>query len=221
MGVLFCNDDGTVRYKDIDGLDARADGAASHGGFLQIEMVRLVEAHRHKDVGVRCIKALLEWMNAREGGRESTLRWGAEYNTLHSSWTLAALEPGLETTKEDWGRARTSAQEEQPSAEEEAHEEERKAQAIIANRKVALQWARLGFCQAKFAGPASRRRPRWLSSRSQRRRRSRQQPRLTSHSANTSSAAPRRAARPHSSRMFAGSWLRAPTLTACTLCTAR
>ena len=151
MGVLFCNDDGTVRYKDIDGLDARADGAASHGGFLQIEMVRLVEAHRHKDVGVRCIKALLEWMNAREGGRESTLRWGAEYNTLHSSWTLAALEPGLETTKEDWGRARTSAQEEQPSAEEEAHEEERKAQAIIANRKVALQWARLGFCQAKFA----------------------------------------------------------------------
>jgi len=151
MGVLFCNDDGTVRYKDIDGLDARADGAASHGGFLQIEMVRLVEAHRHKDVGVRCIKALLEWMNAREGGRESTLRWGAEYNTLHSSWTLAALEPGLETTEEDWGRARRSAQEEQPSAEEEAHEEERKAQTVIANRKVALQWARLGFCQAKFA----------------------------------------------------------------------
>ena len=146
MGVLFCNDDGTVRFADIDGLDATADDAASHGGFLQIEMVRLDEEHRHKDVGVRCIKALLEWMNAREEGRQSTLPW---WNTLHSSWTLAALQPGLETTEED--RRRYFAQEKEPSAEEKAREEERKAQAIIAHRKVALQWARLGFRQAQFA----------------------------------------------------------------------
>ena len=150
MGVLFCNDDGTVRFADIDGLDATADGAASHGGFLQIEMVRLDEEHRHKDVGVRCIKALLEWMNAREEGRQSTLPW---WNTLHSSWTLAALQPGLETTEED--RRRYFAQEKEPSAEEKAREEEREeereAQAIIARRKVALQWARLGFRQAQFA----------------------------------------------------------------------
>ena len=175
MGVLFCNDDGTVRYADIDGLDAGTDGAASRGGFLQIELVTLVEAHRHKDVGVRCVKALLEWMNARDERERrerkerraaqrpdlsrppdaAALDWltgGRECKNLHSSWTLAALMPGLETTAEDTLRMRNpAAHNAEPSAEELAREEKAAAQAVIARRKVALQWARLGFRQAKFA----------------------------------------------------------------------
>ena len=36
MGVCFCNEDGSLRYKDLDSLTAEADGAASTGGFLQV-----------------------------------------------------------------------------------------------------------------------------------------------------------------------------------------
>ena len=157
MSVLFCNGDGTVRYADIDGLEAGADRAASRGGFLQIEMVSLVEAHRQKDVGVRCVKALLEWMNARDE-REHRERRSSyqtfvtpEYKILHSSWTLAALMPGLETTAEDRLRWRQMDREGEPTAEEQAREEEREAQNAVARDKVRRQWARLGFRQAKFA----------------------------------------------------------------------
>jgi len=53
VGVTFCNGDGTLRYKDLDGLSVTEDSAASTGGFPHIEQVSLDVEHRRKDVGVR------------------------------------------------------------------------------------------------------------------------------------------------------------------------
>ena len=172
MGVCFCNDDGTLRYKDLDGLTAEQDGAASSGGFLQIEMVSIVEAHRHQDLGIRCVKALLEWLNARDtcerqarknantasrpppgSGEGAYLAWmesaarKPEWKYLHCGWTLAVLATGTETTDEDRARYHAEAMGAQPGG---AAKAEREQAHKLALRKVTLQWARLGFRQAKF-----------------------------------------------------------------------
>lgn len=55
-----------ARYEDLDGITEEQDGAASGGGFLQIEQVSISTTHRRKDLGVRCVKRLLEWLNDRD-----------------------------------------------------------------------------------------------------------------------------------------------------------
>lgn len=174
MGVCFCNDDGTLRYKTLDGLTEEQDGAASSGGFLQIEQVSIDEAHRHKDLGIRCIKTLLQWLNVRDArerqehkqaDREAIKDLSAggdmwarlskpEYHYLHAGWSLAVIQPGLLNTREDHDRMREKSNREMAgrelSAEDQAREDERMAQQVIAIRKMTQQWARLGFTQAKF-----------------------------------------------------------------------
>ena len=174
MSVCFCNDDGSLRYKDLDGLTEEQDGAASQGGFLQIELVSISEAHRRKDLGVRCVKKLLEWLNTRDarqcqehdeasrlprGDMDGLMGWLAPRKPLNTcvraGWTLAVLQPGLENTPEDHAclreEHRREIEGEEPSAADQAREAERMAQQKAARRKVAQQWARLGFRQAKFA----------------------------------------------------------------------
>jgi hypothetical protein len=156
MGVCFCNDDGTLRYEDLNGLTKEQDAAASSGGFLQIEEVSISEAHRRKDLGVRCVKKLLEWLNARDV-RQCEENTGIKplYKCLRAGWTLAVLQPGLENTEEDRKRWREEHEREreggEPSAADQAQKAERMALRKAGKRKVTQQWARLGFQQACFA----------------------------------------------------------------------
>ncbi len=121
MSVCFCNDDGSLRYEDLDGITEEQDGAASGGGFLQIEQVSISTTHRRKDLGVRCVKRLLEWLNDRDarqcpehkqafeaarpppGDVEAMLTWleseESLNKTLRAGWSLAVLQPGLENTE--------------------------------------------------------------------------------------------------------------------------
>ena len=177
MSVCFCNDDGSLRYEDLDGITEEQDGAASGGGFLQIEQVSISTTHRRKDLGVRCVKRLLEWLNDRDarqcqehkqafeaarpppGDVEAMLTWleseESLYKTLRAGWSLAVLQPGLENTEEDRGRwheeHRRKMEGEEPSAADQAREAERMAVRKVARRNVTQQWARLGFRQACFA----------------------------------------------------------------------
>jgi len=156
VGVTFCNDDGTLRYKDLDGLSEADDSEASRGGFLHIEMVSIREEHRHRDLGVRCIKRLLEWLNARDarerqehrqaslasqpptdGDEGAFLLWmnsrKYEYQYLHAGWTIAVLQPGVENTDADHERARALAFGEAGDTEEDA---ERNVYVAAVERKV-------------------------------------------------------------------------------------
>lgn len=128
VGATFCNDDGTLRYRDLDGLTAREDSGASRGGFLHIEQIAIDEAHRRGDLRVRCIKALLEWLNIRDAHErqeraqaspasqpptdtapEATVRPAAtrkpEREYVHAGWTIAVLQPGAENAEEEHARA--------------------------------------------------------------------------------------------------------------------
>ena len=141
MGVCFCNNDGTLRYADLDGLDAKNDSAANWGGFLQIELVSISEEHRHKDLGVRCVKAVLEWLNVqdkreREEHLQEEMRSLDLKSRLGFGWTLAVLSPGLENVGEDAECRMAAFLRDRPAS--------------ASARKVTLQWARLGFRQAKF-----------------------------------------------------------------------
>ena len=113
MSVCFCNDDGLLRYEDLDGLTEEQDGFASGGGFLQIEKVSISATHRCKDLGIRCVKWLLEWLNDRDsrqcqehkqafeaarpppGDVEALLTWlerkKPSYSTMRAGWSLAML----------------------------------------------------------------------------------------------------------------------------------
>ena len=126
MSICFCNDDGLLRYKDLDGFTKEQDGAASGGGFLQIEQVSISTTHRCKDLGVRCVKQLLEWLNERDacqcqehkqafedahpppGDVDAMLTWLESekplYKTLHAGWLIVVLQPGLENREEDCDR---------------------------------------------------------------------------------------------------------------------
>jgi hypothetical protein len=133
VGASFCHDDGTLRYKDIAGLSAGEYPQASGGGFLHIEQVAIDEAHRRGDVRLRCIKALLEWLNVRDAHereeraqapptRQPPMKTDPEAATrppptrrpereyVHAGWTLAVLQPGEENADEE--RARAAGQEE-------------------------------------------------------------------------------------------------------------
>eukprot|EP00965_Chrysotila_dentata_P086692 2861589-Pleurochrysis_carterae.AAC.2 len=127
LGMLFCNADGTVRHADIDGLDFIKHNAASYAGFLHIEMVRVDPEHRHKDLGIQSTKALLEWLNARDGTVPATHRIHSSAE-IRSHWTLAVIH--TEFCDSDL------------PAEAGAKE--------VATRKMMLQFARLGFKQAQF-----------------------------------------------------------------------
>jgi hypothetical protein len=155
MSVCFCNDDGSLRYEDLDGLTEKQDAAASSGGFLQIEEVSISEAHRHKDLGVRCVKKLLEWLNARDARQCQENTEKPLYKCLRAGWTLAVLQPGLENTEENrnrWHEEHILEMEgKEPSAADQAREAEHMALRKVAKRKVIQQWARLGFRQASFA----------------------------------------------------------------------
>jgi len=128
--LTFCNDDGTLRFSDLDGLIAGQDNPASIGGFLHIEMVSIGEQHRHRDLGVRCAKLLLEFLNVRDarerqehkaaaetwdrrleeldGDEAAYIAWlhtrKSERDYLHAGWTVAVLSTGLENTPEDHRR---------------------------------------------------------------------------------------------------------------------
>ena len=155
MGVCFCNDDGSLRYEDLNGLTREQDAAASSGGFLQIEEVSISEAHRRKDLGVRCVKKLLEWLNARDVRQCEENAGKPLYKCLRAGWTLAVLQPGLENTEEDRNRWREEHEPERegrvPSAADQAQEAERMALRKAGKRKVTQQWMRLGFQQVCFA----------------------------------------------------------------------
>lgn len=88
MGVCFCNDDGTLRYKTLNGLAKEKDDAASSGGFLQIENVSIDEAHRHKDLGIRCVKTLLEWLNVRDARERQERQQAAQLEFRNMRDTL-------------------------------------------------------------------------------------------------------------------------------------
>ena len=90
MSVCSCNGDGSLRYEDLDGLTEEMDAAASSGGFLQIEEVSISEAHRRKDLGVRCVKNLLEGLNARDARqcRENTESHCTSACALDGRWRL-------------------------------------------------------------------------------------------------------------------------------------
>ena len=155
MGVCFCNDDGSLRYEDLNGLTREQDADASSGGFLQIEEVSISEAHRRKDLGVRCVKKLLEWLNARDVRQCEENAGKPLYKCLRAGWTLAVLQPGLENTEEDRNRWHEEHRREMegrvPSAADQAQEAERMALRKAGKRKVTQQWMRLGFQQACFA----------------------------------------------------------------------
>ncbi|KAJ1472812.1 hypothetical protein T484DRAFT_1838827 [Baffinella frigidus] len=137
VGVTFCDGDGKIIYKDIDGLSAESDSAASRGGFLHIGEVKIYDGHRRMDLGLACIKTLLEWLNARDAREreEHQQAWmnngrKPEWQYLHAGWTLAVL--GVEYT----------------SHREETEEE--RARPLVVQHKVGRHWARLGFRQARF-----------------------------------------------------------------------
>lgn len=136
-------------------LRREQDAAASSGGFLQIEEVSISEAHRRKDLGVRCVKKLLEWLNARDVRQCEENAGKPLYKCLRAGWTLAVLQPGLENTEEDRNRWREEHEREreggEPSAADQAQKAERMALRKAGKRKVKQQWARLGFQQACFA----------------------------------------------------------------------
>ena len=73
MSTALCNQDGTLRFDRIQNLNRDEHWACSHGGFLQVEIVRLEQAHRGNDIGLRFFCALLEW--------------------LTDSWSLAVIHP--------------------------------------------------------------------------------------------------------------------------------
>ena len=115
VAVEFCDEDGTLRYKDLDRLSAESDSAASRGGFLHIERVAINEGHRRRDLGLACMKTLLEWLNVRDAREKEEHRQANmttrkhEWTYLHAGWTIAVLQPGVEYTEEDHERARAAA----------------------------------------------------------------------------------------------------------------
>ena len=125
VAVEFCDGDGTLRYKDLDGLSADSDSASSRGGFLHIERVAINEGHRRRDLGLASMKTLLEWLNVRDA-REREEHWQAWMTTrksectyLHAGWTIAVLQPGVGCTEEDHERLLAAALSEVGVTEEE------------------------------------------------------------------------------------------------------
>merc|ERR1712129_178490 len=90
LSATFCDTEGKVSYKDIDGLDRKAGRNASRGGFLYIQMISIEKKHRRHDVGINCLKRTLGFLN--------TLSEFEEYGDLSANWTFAALEAGLQNT---------------------------------------------------------------------------------------------------------------------------
>lgn len=161
-----CHDDGRLRYAEFHGLTAEKDSAASAGGFLHIDLVSIDPEHRRKDVGVRCVKTVLEWMNLCD--EEAHKAWGERLRSipfnftsrLRFGWSFAVMSPNSESDFGAHKRAQHAGQaEERPeqqeaaaaSREEQEHGADAEAEAVVpARRKIARNWARLGFRQASF-----------------------------------------------------------------------
>ena len=95
MGCHFCNADGTLRYRNLDGLSRAQDRASSFGNFLHIESVALDSSHRGKGVGMRFLNAVLEW----------------------ERWTIAGISAGALNQWFSWNGMKDESR--QPRTEEE------------------------------------------------------------------------------------------------------
>jgi len=85
ISTKMCNSDGTLRHANIDGLNEVDASWASIHGFFHLENVEVDEAYRHRDLGVRFVRSLLEWLNADK----------------QTQWTLATLNAGAATSEDD------------------------------------------------------------------------------------------------------------------------
>ncbi|KAG1680808.1 hypothetical protein FOA52_008141 [Chlamydomonas sp. UWO 241] len=145
IGTTFCDDSGKVRFDSVLGLSETGDSSASFGDFAHIDMVKLNEAHRHSDVGLRFVRACLDWLSGID------LMGGPPW---HQGWSLAAVLPGRATTDSGyaammrhWG-GEAPAESKAERKEREAREDAQEAEQATGLRKIRLQFVRLGFQQA-------------------------------------------------------------------------
>lgn len=81
-----CDDHGVVRYGNVDVLTASYHKTASRGGLLVLKSITVHPQHRCDDVGIRCVLALLHWLNTDAAALTATLR-------VSSTWSLALVAP--------------------------------------------------------------------------------------------------------------------------------
>jgi len=141
ISLKFCEDDGTVRYEAIEGLDRSLHGEASTSGFMHLEVVSLHEEHRHHDLGLRFVTALLQWLN----------------QDLETRWTLAVIEPACVNTADDHAAARARCQAKAAGTPLDVAQQEAWTARMSSHkqhtRKLKRQFARLGFTQAAPLNP--------------------------------------------------------------------
>lgn len=162
LSVAFCNSNGTLRYDDIDGLEEEQDTAASHGGFVHVYDVMLNEEHRHKDVGIKCLTALLDWVatlgfrNDGSGGSTGTRRRADGTPKKTKGWTLCVIEPsGLTAAESSSDRMVQfndvcAMMQGHFDDESTSREEDLRSRRAVANKKIQQQFARMGFKQRGF-----------------------------------------------------------------------
>lgn len=131
-----CDAHGMVRYGSVDTFTTSCHKAASRRGLLVLKSIMVDHFHRHEDVGIRCVWALLQWLNMDAAAFTSKL-------SVSSVWTLALVAPlgqqGIQFTLDDRDR-------------------------MLASNRVAQQFRRIGFQQtqrgshAMFVIPARLRR---------------------------------------------------------------
>ena len=87
ISTTLCNADGSLRPDNIDGLSEADASWANEQGFFHLETLKVDEAHRHQDLGVRFLRSLLEWLDT-----------DADVDEM---WTFAVVDAGTMESEHD------------------------------------------------------------------------------------------------------------------------
>lgn len=172
LSTAFCDGDGMLRYDGIDGLEEDYDGEnlPDYGGFVHLNKIVLDAEHRHKDVGIQCFTALLDWLatlefknpgydeDYEECVEEDMFDEEEHMDKTTKGWSFCAIVPSgvweaesrADQALEDeaCGHRRSP---ENVTDEFVAREIDLLNRRSAGNLKVRLQFARMGFQQRAFA----------------------------------------------------------------------
>uniref|UniRef100_A0A7S2KW69 Uncharacterized protein n=1 Tax=Leptocylindrus danicus TaxID=163516 RepID=A0A7S2KW69_9STRA len=174
----FFDDNGRLRYSKVDGLEEDNLEAMETeiGGFIHLYTIKLNEEHRHRDIGIKCIKNLLAWMyklNFRDrspfggvtiGGSakrnsdgevlDSLTGRPIEFEYITTGWSICCIEasaimPNTEHYMDHYERMHSDSL----TAEDVALENGQWDIHKDATRKLRRQYARIGFQQHSRGSP--------------------------------------------------------------------